>query len=112
MEGFAGVTGYHWRAAIYFVVLTACLIGALGSYAPLSFSLAFFLIAASQFLFLCPRCGKHIDTKSEQDGAFFYLPGELHDETCPRCRRTRKGVWPGQYFLHREPWDGVRHDDL
>ena len=112
MEGFGlRMTGYHWRALVYFVLLTGCLVGALSGTAPMLFSFAFFMIAVSQFFFLCPRCGKHIDTKGEHDGSYFYFPGEKHSETCPRCRRTRKGVWPGQYLIQREEWDGVRYDD-
>jgi predicted RNA-binding Zn-ribbon protein involved in translation (DUF1610 family) len=105
------MTSYLWRAAIYFVLLTGCLIGALSEAAPLLFSFAFFIIAVSQFFFLCPRCGKHIDTRSDSDGSFFYLPGEKHDMHCPRCGRARKDVWMLQYFLKREPWDGVRYDE-
>ena len=104
------MTGYHLRALVYFVLLVGCLIGSLGHVAPLLFSFAFFFIAGSQFCFLCPRCGKHIDTKGADQGGFFYLPGEPHDPACPRCRRSRKDVWMAQYFLKREPWDGHRHD--
>lgn len=105
------MTGYHLRALVYFILLIGCLVGSLSGAAPLLFSFAFFLIAVSQFFFLCPRCGKHIDTRSDEEGSVFYLPGEAHTETCPRCRRSRKDVWMLQYFLKREPWDGVRYDE-
>ncbi|MBW8879892.1 MAG: hypothetical protein JF615_00310 [Asticcacaulis sp.] len=105
------MTGYHLRAAIYFLLLVGCLIGSLSGGARLLFSFAFFVIAVSQLLFLCPRCGKHIDTKGEDEGGFFYLPGERHAETCPCCNRSRKDVWMMQYFLKREDWDGQRYDD-
>lgn len=106
-----GMNSYLWRAVIYFVLLTGCLIGSLSGFARLPFSIAFLVVAASQFLFLCPRCGKHIDTKSDADGGFFYLPGEKHARHCPCCGRTRDDVWMLQYFLKREPWDGVRYDE-
>ncbi len=102
------LTGYHTRAFIYFIVLVGCLIGALSGPARLLFAFLFLAVAVSQFFFLCPRCGKHIDTLPDMDGGRFYFPGEVHDRNCPRCGRTRETVWMGQYFLNREPWDGVR----
>jgi len=105
------MTGYHLRALVYFVLLIGCLIGSLSGTAPLLFAFAFFFIAVSQFFFLCPRCGKHIDTKGEEHGDAFYLPGERHAETCPRCGRSRKDVWMLQYFLKREAWDDQRYDE-
>lgn len=104
------MTGYHLRALVYFILLIGCLIGSLSGASPLLFAFAFFLIAVSQFFYLCPRCGKHVDTKPADQGGVFYLPGEPHAETCPRCRRARNNVWMLQYFLKREPWDGQSHD--
>ena len=102
---------YRTRAAIYFILLPVCLIGALSGSAPLFWSFAFFFVAVSQFFFLCPRCGKHVDTKGADRGHFFYGVFEKHEPDCPRCGRTRENVWPLQYLTKREPWDGVRNDE-
>lgn len=103
---------YRTRAIIYLILLPVCLIGALGDTAPLLFSFVFLGIAISQFFFLCPRCGKHVDTKGTDRGNFFYGVFEPHETTCPRCLRSRENVWPLQYLTKREPWDGIRHDEI
>lgn len=30
---------------------------------------------------------------------------------CPICGRTREGVWPFQYMVKPESWDGAYHDE-
>jgi hypothetical protein len=102
---------YRLRAAIYALLLAGCLIGWLVGSAPMVFAWGFFLIAVSQFFFLCPRCGKHVDTKGNDEGGFFYWVDEKHHEDCPRCGRSRHDVWMLQFFLKREKWDGVRQDE-
>ena len=102
---------YRVRGIVYFVLLMICFCCWLVGFAPVFFAWALFLIALSQFFFLCPRCGKHIDTKGDDKGGFFYWVDEPHGEDCPRCGRSRKDVWLFQYFLKREKWDGVRNDE-
>ena len=46
------------------------------------------------------------------NGNFFYGVFEPHETTCPRCLRSRENVWPLQYVVKREPWDGIRHDEV
>ncbi|ESQ86233.1 hypothetical protein AEAC466_03285 [Asticcacaulis sp. AC466] len=102
---------YRRRMTIYFVLLLVCFVGAVSEIAPMFFSCLFLAIAVSQFFFLCPRCGKHIDTKGADKGNFFYGVFETYEPHCPRCDRTRENVWPLQFVMKREPWDGIRKDE-
>ena len=53
----------------------------------------------------CPRCKLHIS--GHETGT--YLPGDPPAASpCPRCGRTRQGVWPFQYLVAPEPWDGSK----
>ena len=81
------------------------------SAAPMVFlpNLYFFIgVVAGIFLHFqcrCPRCGALV--YQDTDGFELSYPGVKTSETCYRCGRNRKGVWPLQYWLKREPWDGT-----
>lgn len=46
----------------------------------------------------CPRCKLHIDSQGRPGYAIGYGPAA----ECPRCSRSRKGVWPLQFLLRPE----------
>lgn len=80
----------------------ACLVAAVFAYdANVPISLGF--VAAALFSFFvhsqvkCPRCRLHVYGKEG-----FRKFGETLPQTCPRCGRNRKGVWPFQYALAPE----------
>jgi hypothetical protein len=54
------------------------------------------LIAA--WAFRCPRCRLHIDSQGRSGYAVGYVPAA----ECPRCGRSRRGVWPLQFLLRPE----------
>ena len=51
----------------------------------------------------CPRCGLQVHSR---DGVRKF--GQAASKHCERCGRTRIGVWPLQYKMRAEPWDGVK----
>lgn len=68
----------------------------------------FFLFASTLFLlcllnFKCPRCKLGIDSQ----GYWGYKVGYLPSDDCAICGRTRKGVWPFQYLVAPEKWEGA-----
>lgn len=65
------------------------------------------LFASTALNFRCPRCRLGIDSKRHPGYRVGYVPGA----NCPRCGRTRRGVWPFQYLVKPEPWDGQPHAD-
>jgi hypothetical protein len=71
--------------------------------------MAYFL---SVVFYLCPRCGKQIDSKGARDTRNARSFGYYPEQTCPRCLRTRIGVRKFQRWYAPEPWDGVRHDEI
>jgi hypothetical protein len=66
-----------------------------------------FAAGLSQFFVLisglkCPSCrfGLVDDTRG------YYTLSKGVRPYCPQCGRSRKGVWPYQYTLYPEKWDG------
>ena len=63
---------------------------------------ALLLLAAASMIaawaFRCPRCRLHIDSQGRLGYAVGYVPAT----ECPRCGRSRKGVWPLQFLLSPE----------
>lgn len=53
----------------------------------------------------CPRCGY---TLAPSRNPFAEGPGR---NWCPMCGRTRTRVWPFQYMIKPESWDGSYHDE-
>lgn len=47
----------------------------------------------------CPRCGLGVD--SQQRGGY-YKVGYVPSADCPKCGRSRRGVWPFQFLLRPE----------
>lgn len=55
---------------------------------------------------LCPRCQTHISEDGWSRWRRFHIP-----KYCTVCGRARQGVWPLQFRLRPEPWDGQYHDE-
>ncbi|ESQ87561.1 hypothetical protein ABAC460_19740 [Asticcacaulis sp. AC460] len=53
----------------------------------------------------CPRCGLSVGIS---DGTWRHSAPPQH---CIGCGRNRRDVWPFQYVLKPEPWDGQYHDE-
>jgi hypothetical protein len=53
----------------------------------------------------CPRCGLSVGIS---DGIWRH---SLVPHHCIACGRTRRDVWPFQYLVKPEPWDGTYHDE-
>lgn len=53
----------------------------------------------------CPRCSMHIATREQR------WRGGPSAQWCYICGRSRRRVWPFQYVLKPETWDGEYHDD-
>ncbi len=53
----------------------------------------------------CPRCTTHIAMRDQR------WRGGPRAEWCYICGRSRKRVWPFQYVLKPEVWDGEYHDE-
>ncbi len=51
----------------------------------------------------CPRCELQVHST---DGVRKF--GQAASKNCERCGRTRIGVWPLQYKLRPEHWDGTK----
>ena len=88
------------------VAMVSVLVGVATIESNLSVAIPAFVVATVFALtalnFKCPRCRLGIDSKQRPGYRVGYIPGA----DCPRCGRTRKGVWPFQYLLRPEPWDG------
>jgi hypothetical protein len=53
----------------------------------------------------CPRCKLNVMSQGYGGYGVGYKP----TKDCPKCGRTRKGIWPCQYLVRPEPWDGIDH---
>ncbi|WAC49550.1 hypothetical protein OVA03_06505 [Asticcacaulis sp. SL142] len=69
------------------------------------FAVGWMLFAVYAFS-LCPRCETNISTDGWSRWTRFHLP-----KYCTVCGRPRQGVWPLQFRLRPEPWDGQYHDE-
>lgn len=73
----------------------------------LSYSAAIAVPAALILLigqFRCPRCRLKIWETREPN----FMRRVCFDRVCPRCGRDRDSVWPLQYLMAPEPWDGKK----
>jgi hypothetical protein len=70
----------------------------------ITFALGWFLFALGAAA-RCPRCGTHIMV-DWSDWRRAHVPRH-----CVLCGRARADVWPFQYLLKPEPWDGEYHDE-
>ena len=61
-------------------------------------SISFVLNLVIALNFRCPRCRLPIDSREHSGYEFGYLPSQI----CPRCGRSRRGVWPFQYLFAPE----------
>lgn len=55
-----------------------------------------FLVAAAGMR--CPRCGLGLDSRERAGYGVGYVP----ETDCPKCGRSRKGVWPYQFLFKAE----------
>ncbi len=63
--------------------------------------------ALASFAYMqCPRCGTHVRAIKGFELGHFASP---IDACCYKCGRSHERVWPFQYYLKREPWDGQYH---
>lgn len=65
-------------------------------------SVGFALVAAAclsaAVAMRCPRCGLGLDSQERA----VYVIGYIPDADCPRCGRSRRGVWPFQFLIRPE----------
>lgn len=66
---------------------------------------ALVLIGAAGFLaadqLRCPACGLGVWQKTDQP-IEIHWPGDKIPDDCPRCGRSRRGIWPFQRLLKPE----------
>jgi len=63
------------------------------------------LLVMTAFAVRCPRCAGPVSSRTPG----WY--GGPKNEWCPVCGRRRHGIWPFQYLLRPESWDGEYHDE-
>ena len=63
------------------------------------------LLLTTGFAARCPRCETHITSYKR------HWDTGPNGKWCSTCGRTRKRVWPFQYALKPEVWDGQYHDE-
>jgi len=77
----------------------------------LSYGAAFFVTSLLVLLiwqFRCPRCNLKLWETREPN----FMRRVCYDRACPRCGRDRDNVWPLQYRMVPEPWDGIKIEKL
>lgn len=98
------------RLRLLFVVATGLLVarlilGDIGIISTASY-IAGILLVITAFAVRCPRCGGPVASRTPS--SWF---GGPKSEWCPVCGRLRQGIWPFQYLLQPEDWDGEYHDE-
>lgn len=97
------------RLRLLFVVATGLLVGRiiLGDIGIISTVLYIVgvLLIMTAFAVRCPRCTGPVSTRNP------VWNGGPKSEWCPVCGRRRQGIWPFQYLLQSEDWDGKYHDE-
>jgi hypothetical protein len=97
------------RLRLLFVVATGLLVARLIlgdiSIAFTALYIAGILLIMTAFAVRCPRCTGPVSSRNT------LRKGGPKSEWCPICGRRRQGIWPFQYLLRSENWDGEYHDE-
>lgn len=96
--------GRKFRTAAYWFCGMAAVLGSLAvwgsSYlAGIGLVLAALALLGAAAGMRCPRCGLGVDS---QYGGGYYKVGYVPAADCPKCGRSRRGVWPFQFLLRPE----------
>lgn len=92
--------GRHYRTAIYWfggmaAVLASLAVWSISYIAGMSLALVAVAFLGAALGMRCPRCGLGVDSREHAGYGVGYLPSA----DCPKCGRSRRGVWPFQFLL-------------
>ena len=93
----------RYRTAIYYFCGTPAALGSLAVWSTsviAGISLALLALASlgAALGMRCPRCRLGVDSRERAGYEIGYLPSA----DCPKCGRSRQGVWPFQFLLKPE----------
>ncbi len=95
--------GRHYRTAVYWfcgmaAVLASLSVFSISDIAGMSLALVAVACLGAAIGMRCPRCGLGVDSRERAGYEVGYLPSA----DCPKCGRSRRGVWPFQFLLRPE----------
>ena len=93
----------HYRSAIYLfsgmaVVTASFVLWSTNHFAAIGLAVLALALFLAAYGMRCPRCRLGVDSRERAGYEVGYVPSA----DCPKCGRSRRGVWPFQFLLRPE----------